>query len=161
MTQKLTVILFIALTLLSLFLTARSAVAAQMVFGSGAKQQNVIDVTTLMENPQQYLSQKITIRGKIEKVCKKRGCWMELVTEPTSTPLTIKVKDGEMVFPMSKLGHVALATGTLSIVKLDIGQSRDYLAHRAEEQEHDFNPEAVTEALQLYRFSPEGVTILD
>lgn len=159
--DKLTHKVLIKIILLSLLWGNIPANAAPVVFGSEVTDENLIDVNTLMQKPEHYLNREFTIKGVISKVCKKRGCWMELVTEPTDQPLIVKVKDGEMVFPMSKLGHVALATGTLSIVKLDLEQSRNYLAHRAEEQGQNFNPESVTEALQLYRFSPVSVTILD
>jgi len=75
--------------------------------------------------------------------------------------LRIKVKDGDMVFPVAAKGKKGLATGVLVERKMNLEQTRQYYEHIAEEQGTIFDPNSVTEALVLYQLNPTGVTILD
>jgi len=135
--------------------------AKEMTFGAGADMDKLINTSTLLENPGKYQKEPSTITGKVVKVCKKRGCWMDLATDGKHPTLTIKVPDGKMVFPMSAIGKTVYATGTLSEQKLDLEQTKAHLAHRAHENQTAFDPASVTQAMTLYRFSPLGVTIPD
>ncbi|WP_343844744.1 DUF4920 domain-containing protein [Bowmanella denitrificans] len=138
-----------------------SAQAEPLTFGTGADDTTPLSLNILMQKPDEYLGQKLTIEGVITKVCKKRGCWMELATEQSFDRLVIKVRDGDMVFPMSKLGHKALATGQLQAIDLDPEQTREYMSHQAKEVGQPVESEAMSEGIRIYRFSPTGVTILD
>lgn len=55
--------------------------------------------------------------------------------------------------------------GTVDKTKLvevaDLGSTREYLAHKAEEQQVAFDPASVTEAIPLYQLVPEAVEIVD
>ncbi|WP_274052358.1 DUF4920 domain-containing protein [Thalassomonas haliotis] len=135
--------------------------AKQVTFGAGADMDKLVEVSTLLASPKKYQSEPSTISGKVVKVCKKRGCWMDLATDKPYQSLTIKVPDGKMVFPMSAIGKTAYATGTLSERKLDVAQAREYLAHRAQENQTAFDPASVSEGMTVYRFSPQGVTLSD
>ncbi|WDD99302.1 DUF4920 domain-containing protein [Thalassomonas actiniarum] len=135
--------------------------AGEATFGSGADMDKLVEVSTLLASPEKYQNEASTISGKVVKVCKKRGCWMDLATDKKYQTLTIKVPDGKMVFPMSAVGKTAYATGTLSERKLDVAQTREYLAHRAQENQTRFDPASVSEGMTVYRFSPQGVTLSD
>ena len=50
-------------------------------FGSGANTDNVSKISTILASPDDYLDKDVTIKGTIVKVCKKRGCWMELTSD--------------------------------------------------------------------------------
>lgn len=143
----------------SLLVLGSSQALAQQTFGSGADMGKVIKVDELMAKPTAYLNEPVTVKGKIVKVCKKKGCWADLVTEGSSEKLTMKVKDGDMVFPMAAIGKTAYATGNLYEYKLSLEKTRNYLAHRAEENKESFNPSSVTQGMTMYRLTPVGVTI--
>lgn len=141
-----------------LALTVTQAVA-QQTFGSGADMEKVVTVAALMAEPKSYLDEPVTVKGKIVKVCKKKGCWADLVTEGSSEKLTMKVKDGDMVFPMAAIGKTAYATGKLHSYEMSLEKTRGYLAHRAEENKEYFDPATVTKGMTMYRLTPVGVTI--
>ncbi|WP_281560410.1 DUF4920 domain-containing protein [Thalassomonas sp. RHCl1] len=147
--------------LLLMLLASWQGQAKEMTFGAGADMAKLVNTSTLLANPGKYQQEASTITGKVVKVCKKRGCWMDLATDGKYPTLTIKVPDGKMVFPMSAIGKTVYATGTLSEQKLDLEQTRQHLAHRAHENQTAFEPLSVTEVMTLYRFLPLGVTIPD
>lgn len=130
-------------------------------FGSGADMDKMISISTLLAEPKKYSTEISTIAGKVVKVCKKRGCWMDIAADENFKTLTIKVPDGTMVFPLSAIGKKAYATGILSELKLNIKQTKGFLEHRAQENNEKFDPLSVTEGMILYRFSPTGVTIVE
>lgn len=135
--------------------------AKSTIFGDGADVSKKVKISEMLNSPEKYKNEAATITGSIVKVCKKRGCWMELASDKKYQTLTIKVPDGKMVFPMSAMGKTAFATGTLNSMKLNLAKTRDYLAHKAKENQTEFDPSTITQAMTVYRFSPIGVTIVD
>ena len=153
MTRTLTLLLAIATTI--------SLEAKTLTFGDGADIDSNIAIQTVMAEPTSYLQGPITVKGEIVKVCKMRGCWVELAAGRDQPNLLIKVRDGDMVFPMSTIGRTAYATGKLTANELDVEQTRQFLAHRAVENKLTFDPTSVTTGMTLYRLTPTGVTIVD
>lgn len=134
---------------------------ADKKFGGGADMKKVVSVDTILETPKTFMQKPVTIKGTIVKVCRKRGCWMTLAADKKYESLTVKVPDGQMVFPMSAMGKTAYATGQLTANELDLEKTRDYLAHQAKEAKQAFDPASVTTAMTVYRLTPHGVTIVD
>ncbi len=130
-------------------------------FGTGADMDKVISISTLLAEPEKYSLEVATITGKVVKVCKNRGCWMDIAADGKFETLTIKVPDGTMVFPLSAIDKKVYATGTLSELQLTKEQTKEFLAHRAQESNEKFEPLSVTKGMTLYRFSPIGVTIIE
>ncbi|WP_345335679.1 DUF4920 domain-containing protein [Ferrimonas pelagia] len=135
--------------------------AAPLQFGDPVDLKAEIPIAQLMAEPDQHLAAPVTVRGTIEGVCQKRGCWMALTTDERYPALRVKVRDGDMVFPVSAKGRVAVATGTLHKRELDLEGTRKHLAHQAEDAGEAFDPASVTEPMALYQLSPSGVTILE
>lgn len=137
------------------------ASAADLNFGKGAEGEKAIAIGEILTAPQMYLADEITVSGVIDKVCMKRGCWLSFKVDDESPSFVIKVRDGDMVFPMSSIGKKAYARGKLIEQKLDLEQTRKYLAHRAMENKYEFDPGSVKQGMTLYRLNPSGVTIVD
>lgn len=84
---------------------------------------------------------------------------MEIAAEESVERLRIKVRDGDMVFPISARGKQAYATGTLMAIPLDLEQTRMYLESQAKKQQQVFEAAEVTELVTLYQLQPSGVEI--
>lgn len=147
-------------TALAFGLTAGVA-AKDLNFGTAVDTSKVMKISTLMENPQDYLNSPVTIKGTIVSVCQKRGCWMTIASDKRFQNLRIKVKDGDMVFPLSAKGSQAIATGKLQPLQYSLKQTRKLLAYRAKEEGKEFDPASVTEPMTMYQLVPTGVSILD
>jgi hypothetical protein len=130
-------------------------------FGEKVQPEILTPVSTIMASPEQYLDKQITIEGTIVAVCEHRGCWMTIASDERFQTLRIKVKDGEMVFPLSARGHKALATGELQALNYDLAQTREIKAYYAKEAGEKFDPAIVTEPMTMYQMMPVGVSILD
>lgn len=142
-------------------ITLGSAQAETLDFGEAVQPELLVPVSTLMATPDQYLEQTVTIEGTVVGVCEKRGCWMNIASDERFQTLRIKVKDGDMVFPLSAKGHKALATGQLHALNFDLERTRQIKAHYAKEAGEEFDPASVTEPMTMYQLVPTGVRILD
>ena len=142
----------------SMFFTVQ---AAQNQFGETVNSDDVIKVSTVLATPDSYVDKQIVIKGIVTNVCSKRGCWMTVQSDQRFQELFVKVRDGEMVFPMSARGKDALIKGKLTSHPLSLEQSKSYLADEAKKQGKAFDPESVTAAVNFYQLTPSGVTILD
>ncbi|PAJ73658.1 hypothetical protein CJF42_14680 [Pseudoalteromonas sp. NBT06-2] len=119
----------------------------------GADMSKLTSISTILTKPENYYKNPTTITGTVVKVCQKRGCWMQLATDKSYDTLTIKVPDGEMVFPMTAMGKTVYATGTLKAIEMTLEQTNI----RLERQDKP----TVEKPMTFYRFSPTGVTIVD
>jgi hypothetical protein len=100
--------------LVMLAATVLFTVQAATLFGTAVNKTAVVPVTELLQQPQAYLDKVVTISGTIDSVCSKQGCWMKFVTD-ADIPFRIKVRDGDMVFPLTAKGKIAYATGTVRL----------------------------------------------
>lgn len=157
----LSVSLFSLTLLLSSVAFNASAAASSKTFGSGADTDNVSKISMILASPDDYLDKDVTIKGTIVKVCKKRGCWMELTSDKKFQTFRVKVRDGDMVFPMTAMGKTAFATGKIQGIPMTLERTKQYLAYQAEEMQEPFDPDSVTEAITVYQLAPHGVTIVD
>ncbi|MCC5852929.1 MAG: DUF4920 domain-containing protein [Alkalimonas sp.] len=89
------------------------AQAEPVQFGSDVQQDKLVALTTILATPEQYLQQEVTVQGTIAAVCEKMHCWMRFETTEHQPAFRIKVRDGDMVFPLSAKGKTAYATGIL------------------------------------------------
>ena len=153
--RKSLVILFILLST-STFISAK-----EITFGETVDAKNTMKISTLLASPNDYLDKKITVAGTIIGVCQKRGCWMSLASDAKFEKLRLKVRDGDMVFPMTAKGRKALATGFLTEIKLNVAQTRRYKASLAKRSGEKFELGSVTTGMSLYQVSPTGGRILD
>lgn len=103
--------LIIALLAAGVLLNAQAAT----VFGEAVVKDAAMPVSQLLQQPATYLDKVITISGTVDSVCSKQGCWMKFTTDNSPMPFRIKVRDGDMVFPLSAKGKTAYATGTLRL----------------------------------------------
>ena len=101
--------------LVMLAATMLITVQAATVFGTAVDKTTVVPVAEVLQQPQAYLDKVVTISGTVDSVCSKQGCWMKFSTDNAQLPFRIKVRDGDMVFPLSAKGKTAYASGTVRL----------------------------------------------
>lgn len=101
----------LAVTATGLIFTAHAAT----LLGAAVDKTTAIPVEQLLVQPASYLDKVVTISGQIDSVCSKQGCWMKFTANSEQGPFRIKVRDGDMVFPLSAKGKTAYATGTVRL----------------------------------------------
>lgn len=135
-----------------------TSTAEELTFGKPVDMDLMKPLDTLMNQPNDYIGKKVTIKGKIKKVCKKRGCWADFATDDKK--LRVKVADGEIEIPLYTIGREAYATGILHSTELSKEQTIAYLKHMADDAGEDFDPSTVKQGITLYQLKSNSVKIL-
>jgi len=150
------------IALISLFFMMNLSFAAKdskQTFGKGADMTKLTPISKVLSTPTKFVKTDVTIEGTIVDVCTKRGCWMKLASDKRFQTLRIKVRDGDMVFPLTSKGKKAYATGKLSGKQLSKEKAIEYLSYLAKESSEKFDPSSVKGPLMIYQLIPNGVTI--
>jgi len=116
-------------------------------------------ISEILENPQNFLDSLVLVEGEVLDVCPMAGCWLVLSSDRRDEQIKVKVKDGEIVFPMEAKGRTALIEGKVYKIELSKMQAISYYKHMAEEKGEDFDPAIVTEPVTIYQIKGFGAEI--
>lgn len=145
------------LIILLVSLVASSALAKS--FGDGISLQKATLVSELIENGDAYVGQRVQVRGMIADVCESRGCWVYVAGDRPFEKIRVKVKDGEIVFPLEARGSEAVIEGTLEKFDLSREEVIERKHHHAEERGEEFDPATVTTGETFYQIRGLGAQI--
>jgi hypothetical protein len=149
----------VALTLTILMLTLSAVSAMAKTFGDGVNLEKATSVSELLENGDAYVGQRVQVRGMIVDVCASRGCWVYVAGEKPFEKIRVKVKDGEIVFPLEARGIEAVVEGTLEKFDLSREEVIRRKRHHAEEQGEEFDPATVTGGETFFQIRGLGARI--
>jgi len=148
--------LFIFLLLLTVPVQAETT-----VYGKGVHLEQATRISELLDNPDRFVGQQVKISGMIIEVCAKRGCWIYLAGDRPYEKIQVKVTDGEIVFPMSASGRMAVVEGIVDELDLPRREVIRYKKHLAEEQGLPFDPASVKQGEKIIRLIGIGAEIED
>lgn len=74
-----------------------------------------VQVAQIMENPKSYEGQTLTVEGQIARVCKAKGCWMELTEKEGDPGVRITFKDYGFFVPTDSQGKKVKAEGKVEL----------------------------------------------
>lgn len=127
-------------------------------YGSALALEETIGIGTILAAPASYEGQTVRIEGTVAEVCPMRGCWID-VEGGAGEKIRVKVKDGEIVFPLSAKGHAAVVEGQVEKVELTQKQAIGWLSHEAEERGVPFDSTTVTGPMTIWRIKGAGAEI--
>ncbi|PLX43794.1 MAG: hypothetical protein C0609_07200 [Deltaproteobacteria bacterium] len=102
-------------------LTALPSIAD--TFGRGVSLGERVPISRITSDPASYLGKTVAVEGTVVRVCRTRGCWMELAGDKEYETFRVKVDDGVIVFPMSSIGRVATVQGEIEAVHTRCNES--------------------------------------
>ncbi len=116
-------------------------------------------ISDIMKDPKSYVGKKVLVEGPVVDVCDKRGCWIDLGSDKQYGKMKVKVKDGEIVFPMEAKGKDALVEGQVYEIKMTKEQALKAAEHEAKEHGKKFDPESVKGPVTIYQIKGLGAEI--
>lgn len=128
-------------------------------YGKGITLSDTVEVSELLDNPEAYEGKAVLIRGNVVDVCQKRGCWIEVGGDRPYEKITVKVNDGEIVFPLSAKGNHAVVEGMVERIELTEEQAVKWKTHQAEERGETFDPASVSGPFTIWRIKGVGAEI--
>lgn len=145
--------------LISILAAAALCFAADSKLGKPLTLTSQTAISDLNAHPDQYLGKVVQVKGQVSEVCQAMGCWMQLVDPATKAAVKIKVKDGEIVFPKTAVGRMAVAEGKLAKIEMTKEQAIAQAKHEAEENKRKFNPASITGPVTIYQIQGTGAVI--
>jgi predicted RNA-binding protein len=116
-------------------------------------------ISDILADPDAYLGETVLVEGEVLDVCPKMGCWMELKSDEGEGMIKIKVKDGDIVFPVEAVGDYAVVEGTVYKIDLTQEEAVNYFEHIAEESGKKFDPSTVSGPMTIYQIKGLGAEI--
>jgi hypothetical protein len=157
-----------------LFLSASLAVVGALradcdgtSYGAGVSIAEPTAIAAIVAAPESYVGKEVRVEGTVKEVCEMAGCWMELVASDTSgeaagsPELKVKVKDGEIVFPVAARGKEAMAQGKVERLEMSRDKYVKHQKHLAKEQGRTFDETSVVGEgpFRLYQVAGTGALI--
>jgi Domain of unknown function (DUF4920) len=133
--------------------------AAEMNLGKPIDVKQTTTIKELLTNPDKYLGKDVRVEGEITAVCQNMACWINIKDGSTPETITVKVNDGEIVFPKDGTGRKVVAQGKLEKLDLTKEQYVAYLQHQAIESHTRIDTSTITAAKPVYRIKGSGAVI--
>ena len=149
------------LIVLVLFFSIGAILAQTEVANYGAEitLKEKTKISDILADPESYLDQTVLVEGEILEVCPMMGCWMELKSDDGEGMIKVKVKDGEIVFPVEAKGSTALVEGKVYKIELTQEKAIEHFQHVAEEKGQEFDPSTITGPMTIYQIKGLGAEI--
>ncbi|GIK59877.1 MAG: DUF4920 domain-containing protein [Ignavibacteriota bacterium] len=149
--------LFISFLLLSLGLTI--AQTEEDKLGAELTLTEKTNISAILEDPESFLDKTVLVEGEVLDVCPNMGCWMEIKSDVEGEKIKVKVKDGDIVFPVEAKGKTALVEGTIYKIELTQEKAIEHFEHIAEEKGETFDPSTITGPMTIYQIKGLGAVI--
>jgi len=129
------------------------------MYGKEITLEEKTKISDILKDPDSFLDKTVLVEGEILDVCPMAGCWIELSSDVEDEKIKVKVKDGEIVFPMEAKGSIALVEGKVYKIELSKEKAISYYEHIAEEKGEKFDPATVTGSVIIYQIKGIGAEI--
>jgi len=129
------------------------------VYGAGITLGEASPLAAILAEPAAFEGRTVRVSGEVAEVCPMRGCWIELTDPASGQTMRVKVKDGDIVFPLSAKGESIEVEGKVEKIELDEEQARNFRKHEAEEKGEEFDPATVTGPQVIWRIWGLGAEI--
>lgn len=139
-----------------------------MVFASAPKQygkeltlKKTTPIADILANPEKFKGKRVQVEGKVIDVCSKMGCWIKIDAGEEIEPITFKVDDGVIIFPLEAKGKVARAEGVVSVETMTEEELIAQAKHEAEANDKldSFDPSTIKGPKTVVRIMGEGAVI--
>ena len=128
-------------------------------FGKDFSLTEKTSISEILEKPDEFVGKTVLVEGEVLDVCSMAGCWMELKSDAENQKIKIKVKDGDIVFPVEAKGKSAVVEGIVYKIELTKEEATNYYRHVAEEQGIEFDDSQDTGPLTIYQIKGIGAEI--
>jgi len=138
---------------------ALSATAQHQQFGDPIDAEGAIEYEALLQQLHGKDSLDVKVAGTVEAVCKKKGCWMNIVSSDEADPmLFVKFKDYGFFVPKDIAGRRVIMEGKAYREVTPV----DELKHMAEDAGKSKEEiDAITEPKEELKFMATGVLLLE
>lgn len=147
------------LIILLFLLTVVASYSQTDKYGKEISLKEKTTISKILAQPEEFVGKTVLVEGEILEVCAMAGCWMELKSDAENQKVKIKVKDGDIVFPVEAKGKNAIVEGIVYKIELTKEEAIEYYEHVAVEQGTEFDAATVNGPITLYQIKGIGAEI--
>lgn len=89
-------------------------------------EEDPITLASALENADANSGKTIKVSAKLDKVCKKKGCWFTLASDEVAEPVRVRMKDYGFFVPRNSDGAAAVVEGTLEKKVIPQAEAQHY-----------------------------------
>ena len=133
------------------------------LYGDDFNYDSIQSISSLIDNPNQFLDKQIVTEGKIVDVCPMKGCWIEIKDSDSGQIIRVKVQDDVIIFPEDSKEKKVIVNGVFTKIEFTEDQAVKWKIHLAEEKELKLEESDVTldsSDLIEYRIKGLGAKII-
>jgi hypothetical protein len=149
---------YLSIIVVSILLSVSLLAKDVKKYGKEITSTEKIKVSDILKNPENYEGKKVLVEGTILNVCEKRGCWIELASDKEFETIRVKVKDGDIVFPMEAKGKTALVEGEVYSYDVEVDaecSGKSCGDHKTEEEGCEHSEKQIKTIYQIKGFGAE------
>lgn len=111
------------------------------MFGAGVAEKGLtLDLASLAANSRKLARKKVRLTGKVESVCKKKGCWMRLTQDPLTQDrvgksVFVRFTGYAFFMPLDCEGREVVLEGTYSSTETSVADLKHYLEDEGKQAE--------------------------
>ena len=120
-------------------------------YGAPIKANNSIALSAAIKQLDKRSTANVLVKGKVDKVCTVKGCWLGLVNEKEDVRVTFK--DYAFFVPPSLIGKTVVVEGVMEKVTMSLEETKHYV------KDAGGDPNTVTEPRVEYRIVASGVQV--
>ena len=133
----------------------KTTVTEQQFFGERITPDNAVPTDSLKAMMGDKTEMNCKLIGKIDAVCQKKGCWMELKNNDGTT-LRVTFKDYGFFMPKDGSGKTAIIEG---IAKVEVTSVEDLKEYAKDDGQSKEEIAAITEPVKELVFEAKGVIL--
>ncbi|HEX6430414.1 MAG TPA: DUF4920 domain-containing protein [Niastella sp.] len=115
---------------------------------------NIADIPAKLET-NKVLNTKV--KAKVLDVCPKKGCWLKLAVNDSTTAF-VKMKDYGFFLPTAVKGKTIILDGEVKMITTSVDELQHY-AKDAKKPQAEIN--AITQPKKEIRFTATGITVVE
>lgn len=126
------------------------------IYGDSVTTENVRNINSLPQVLQSAQKANVKVSAKVLDVCPKKGCWMKLQVNDSTTAF-VKMKDYGFFVPLDIKGKTVIIEGESFIKETSVQELRHY-AEDAKKPASEI--EAITQPAREIRLTASGIRVV-
>lgn len=126
-------------------------------YGTQVEPAGAVDIATIPAKLQTTDSFYTKVKAKVLDVCPKRGCWLQLAVNDSTTAF-VKMKDYAFFLPTAAKGKTIVLEGEAKTITTSVDELRHY-AKDAKKPQAEID--AITQPEKEIRFTASGITVVE
>lgn len=126
-------------------------------YGDKVESKNAVPLMELPKKLESTESVEGKFKGKVLDVCAKKGCWVRLAIDDSTTAF-VKMKDYAFFVPMAAVGKTVVIEGTSKVKTVSVAEQKHY-AEDAKKSKEEID--AITKPKKEYSIMAKGIVVVE